>query len=85
MLLGFTRKKTIHKIVCVSLFKRILNGAYKLVYVQITEKLIDNDREGIILECTEIPLGIKQSNVFSPVFNTITIQAPNAFETALKL
>lgn len=54
-------------------------------YIQIINKLIGNGSEGIILGCTEIPLLIKQSDVSVPIFDTTTIHAQMAVETALNL
>jgi aspartate racemase len=71
-----------HDIIYKKLSKGILNAASKQIYLQIIGKLINDGAEGIILGCTEIPLLIKQIDVFVPVFDTTTIHANKAFAIA---
>ncbi len=54
------------------------------VFVKIINRLVDeDDAEGVILGCTEIPLLIKQKDVKVPVFDTTTIHAEAAVKYAL--
>ena len=75
----------IHDIIYKELSKGIVSDASKQIYLQIVEKLIGNGAEGIILGCTEIPLLINQKDVSVPVFDTTSIHANNAFNTALNM
>ena len=53
-------------------------------FVQIINHLVDEeDAEGVILGCTEIPLLIKQEDVKVPVFDTMTIHVEAAVKYAL--
>lgn len=53
-------------------------------FVQIINRLVDEeDAEGVILGCTEIPLLIKQEDVKVPVFDTMTIHVEAAVKYAL--
>ena len=47
-------------------------------------KLVDDNAEGIILGCTELPLLIKQTDVTIPLFDTTTIHAEAAVDLALE-
>jgi aspartate racemase len=51
--------------------------------LKITEKLIGQGAEGIILGCTELPLLISPVDVAIPVFDTTQLHAEAAVETAL--
>lgn len=63
--------------------KGILLPETKKEYIRITDKLIEQGAEGIILGCTEIPLLIKQEDISVPVFNTTQIHAQAAVQFAL--
>ena len=78
-------RNLVHDIIYKELSKGILNDASKQVYLQIIGKLIKGGAEGIILGCTEIPLLIKQTEVFVPVFDTTTIHANKAFAIAISV
>lgn len=53
-------------------------------YVQIINRLVDEeDAQGVILGCTEIPLLIKQTDVKVPVFDTTYIHSEAAVKYAL--
>ena len=80
----FEQREKIHDVIYSELSKGILNDASKQIYLQIIDKLIANGAKGVILGCTEIPLLIKQKDVSVPVFDTTTIHANAAFNSALK-
>ena len=63
--------------------KGIFLPATKEKYLHIIEKLIAKGAEGVILGCTEIPILIKQTDCFVPVFDTALIHAMAAVEFAL--
>ena len=53
-------------------------------YIQIIDRLVkEEDAEGVILGCTEIPLLVKQEDVNVPVFDTTKIHAEAAIKYAL--
>ena len=79
----FEQREKIHDVIYSELSKGILNDASKQIYLQIIDKLIANGAKGVILGCTEIPLLIKQKDVSVPVFDTTTIHANAAFNSAL--
>lgn len=63
--------------------KGIINTSTKSKYLKITDTLIQQGVEGIILGCTEIPLMLSQQDFKVPVFNTTKIHASAAVEFAL--
>ncbi|MCK0179394.1 aspartate/glutamate racemase family protein [Flavobacteriaceae bacterium S0862] len=79
----FELREKIHDVIYTELSKGIINNASKQIYLQIIDKLIGNGAKGVILGCTEIPLLIKQEDVLVPVFDTTTIHANAAFNSAL--
>jgi len=79
----FEQRNIIHDVIYSELSKGILNNASKQIYLQIIEKLIAKGSKGVILGCTEIPLLIQQEDVSVPVFDTTTIHANAAFNSAL--
>jgi aspartate racemase len=57
--------------------------ATKLRFLEIISQIVDDGALGIILGCTEIPLLVKQEDVFVPLFNTLEIHARAAVRFAL--
>lgn len=55
----------------------------KAAYIEITNQLIANGAEGIVLGCTEIPLLLSQRDVAVPVFDTARIHAHAAVDFAV--
>jgi len=80
----FEEREKIHDVIYSELSKGIMNSASKQIYLQIIDKLIGNGAKGVILGCTEIPLLIQQEDVSVPVFDTTSIHANAAFNSALK-
>lgn len=61
--------------------KGIFKPETKAEYIKIMTSLIENQNvEGIILGCTEIPLIINQDELTFPVFNTTKIHSLAAVE-----
>ena len=53
-------------------------------FIRIIHRLVEEEEvEGVILGCTEIPLLIKQRDVRAPVFDTVQIHSEAAVEFAL--
>ncbi len=69
----------IHSVIYEELAFGEVNPTSKKEYLRITESLISNGAEGVILGCTEIPMLMSQVDVSVPVFDTTTIHAANAF------
>lgn len=73
----------VHEKIFTELGKGIIKPETRRRYINIIDKLLKEDAEGIILGCTEIPLLIKQSDCSCPVFDTTVIHAKAAVEFAL--
>ena len=54
------------------------------VCLDISDKLVANGAEGIILGCTELPILIKADDVPVPSFDTMTIHAVAAAEKSME-
>lgn len=80
----YKEQKIIHDVILNELTYGIIKPSSKQKYIKITENLISNNAEGIILGCTEIPLLIKKNDFNIPIFDTTTIHAKAAVEYALK-
>lgn len=69
------------------IFKELCNGIVrknsKNRFLRITNSLVKQGAEGIILGCTELPLIIKQEDSFVPLFDTLRIHAEAAVNLAL--
>ncbi len=61
----------------------VIKEETKKAYISITDQLIKEGAEGIILGCTEIPMLITQQDVSVPVFDTTKIHSQAAVEFAL--
>ncbi len=76
-------RNVIHNVIYTELAKGEIKEISKQAYLQIINKLINEGAQGIILGCTEIPLLITQKDVVVPVFDTTTIHATTAFNSAI--
>jgi len=74
----------IHTTIFDELGKGIILEETKQRYRAIIEKLIDNEAEGIIAGCTEIPLIIKQEDISVPLFDTTYIHSIAAVQYAME-
>lgn len=63
--------------------KGIIKQETKNEYLRISNDLIQQGAQGIVLGCTEIPLLLNQDDFTVPVFNTTKIHAQAAVEYAL--
>ncbi|MFB5249106.1 aspartate/glutamate racemase family protein [Bacillus mycoides] len=72
----------IHHVILQELSRGIILETSKERLLQITNKLIKNGAEGILLGCTEIPLLISQRDLSVPVFDTAYIHANTAVQFA---
>jgi aspartate racemase len=74
---------TIHRIIVEELAIGEIRDASKADYWAVMNRLADNGAQGIILGCTEIPLLVKQEEGNIPLFDTTTIHARAAVDSAL--
>lgn len=72
----------IHHVILQELSRGIISETSKERLLQITNTLIKNGAEGILLGCTEIPLLISQSDLSVPVFDTAYLHANTAVQFA---
>lgn len=70
----------IHYTVFEELGRGIVTDETKKRYLEISNELIKNGAEGIILGCTEIPMVIKPGDLSVPIFDTTAIHANAAVE-----
>lgn len=73
----------IHYTVFEELGRGIVTDETKKRYLEISNELIKNGAEGIILGCTEIPMVIKPEDLSVPIFDTTAIHANAAVEFQL--
>lgn len=66
-------KDFIHYTIFEELGRGLVTEETKKRYLEISNKLIENGAEGIILGCTEIPLVIKEGDLKVPIFDTTLI------------
>jgi aspartate racemase len=78
-------REIVHKIIYGELCMGEIKESSRKEYVRIINTLIARGAQGIVLGCTEIPLLIRQQDVAVPIFDTTTIHAQRAVETALAL
>ncbi|TXT62617.1 MAG: putative racemase [Promethearchaeota archaeon] len=83
VILKKTQRTYIHNAIYTELAKGILLESTKETLLHIIFSLQEQDAEGIILGCTELPLLIKEEDVNIPIFNTLTIHLKAAVEFAL--
>ena len=81
-----TEREYINSVIFDELCAGKLNNESRKQFVKIINRLVDEDgAQGVILDCTEIPLLIKQSDVKVPVFDTTTIHSEAAVKYALNM
>lgn len=73
----------IHYTVFEELGRGIVTDETKKRYLEISNELIKNGAEGIVLGCTEIPMVIKPEDLSVPVFDTTSIHANAAVQFQL--
>lgn len=76
-------KDFIHTTIFEELGKGIVTSETKKHYLEISNQLIKEGAEGIILGCTEIPLVIKPENFAVPIFDTALIHSNAAVDFQL--
>lgn len=74
----------IHQTINEELGKGIVTPETKARYLAISEQLISQGAEGVILGCTEIPLVIKPSELPVPIFDTALIHSEAAVQFMLQ-
>ena len=74
----------IHSTIFEELGKGIFRPGTKKRYLEIIGELKNLGAEGVILGCTEIPLIIKQSDVYITTFDTTLIHSKAAVDFALE-
>ncbi|MBJ8106675.1 MULTISPECIES: aspartate/glutamate racemase family protein [Bacillus cereus group] len=72
----------IHHVILNELSRGIISETSREKLIQITNSLIQNGAEGILLGCTEIPLLISQNDLTVPVFDTAFLHANTAVQFA---
>jgi aspartate racemase len=77
-------RRYIHTIIYHELCKGILRKVTQAKFKKIIDRLISFGAEGVILGCTEIPLLVKQKDYAIPLFDTTTLHAQAAVDSALK-
>lgn len=76
-------KDFIHTTIFEELGKGIVTSETKKRYLEISNQLIKEGAEGIILGCTEIPLVIKPEDLAVPIFDTALIHSNAAVDFQL--
>jgi len=76
-------RRFIHSSIFDELALNIFKPETKERYLEIINKLVNHEAEGVILGCTEIPLLIKQDDLEVPAFDTTKIHADAAVDFAL--
>lgn len=77
-------RQIIHDIIYDELVRGIITNESRDKYVSIINNLADENPEGVILGCTEIPSLIKPADVRIPIFDTTLIHSIAAVEYSLK-
>ncbi len=78
-------QETVHRIIYNELIHGQIRSESKRTFLKIIQQLHDEEAEGIILGCTEIPLLIQQTDCLTPLFDTTLLHASMAAKQALKL
>ena len=73
----------VHGTIFDELGKGVVTAATRKRYIAISEQLIAQGAEGVILGCTEIPLVIKPGDLTVPTFDTTQLHAAAAVQFAL--
>ncbi|MCE7739631.1 MAG: aspartate/glutamate racemase family protein [Candidatus Heimdallarchaeota archaeon] len=77
-------QELVNEIIFNELTFHIIKPESKRGYLEVIGRLQQEEAEGVILGCTEIPLLIKQEDSPIPVFDTTTLHAMAALEYAMK-
>jgi aspartate racemase len=77
-------REKIHQVIFQELVLGKINPESRKAYLDIINKLIQNNAEGIILGCTEIGLLISPDDVQVPVFDTTVLHARAAVDFAFQ-
>jgi aspartate racemase len=76
-------RERVHSIIYDELCLGQTKESSRAEYLRIINNLVNQGAQGIILGCTEIPLLVKQDDVIVPIFDTTTIHAEYAVDSAL--
>jgi aspartate racemase len=76
-------RKFIHQTITDELLKGIFKEESKAGFLQTMNRLHSRGAEGTALDCTEMPLLIKQQDTELPPFETLRIDSLAAFDFAL--
>ena len=76
-------REIVHQVIYQELVKGIIRESSREAYLKVIDHLAARGAQGIILGCTEIPLLIRQKDCSVKVFDTTTLHAQYAVETAL--
>lgn len=76
-------QKVIHHIIYNELCKGVITKPSKQQYVEIVNKLIEQEAQGVVLGCTEIVLLIGQEKFAVPTFDTTAIHIQAALDFML--
>lgn len=79
---GETGRETVHRIIYRELCVGIVRPESKQELIQITNEMIKNGAQGVILGCTELGLLIRDGDVSASVFDTTRLHVVAALETA---
>lgn len=77
-------RKTVHKIIYNELTRDQILEESRTAMVEIIGSLVENDAEGIILGCTELPLLIRPGDSPVPILDTTLIHAREAVAIAVE-
>lgn len=76
-------KDFIHTTIFEELGRGLVTDATKKRYLEISNQLIQQGAEGIILGCTEIPLVIQPEDISVPIFDTALLHSKAAVDFQL--
>jgi aspartate racemase len=74
---------TVHNIIYEELCQGRITDSSRLACIDIINGLMEQGTEGIVLGCTELPLLIRPSDIYAPLFDTTRLHAEAAVEMAL--
>ncbi len=83
MIPGRRDRQYVHDVIYKELCHGQINDDSRKRFVEIIDQLYKSGVEGVILGCTEIPLLIKQVDVYPKIFDTVYIHAIKAVDIAL--
>ena len=73
----------VHKVIYEELCVGIIREESKKMFLKIIHELADENAQGVILGCTEIPLLVNHGDTSLPLFDTTAIHAKKAVDIAL--